>query len=56
MKTIAQQLNITKFPFEIKDEKGNLIYFEDITNFWVKREYDENSNQMYYENSNGLIM
>ena len=54
MKTKAQQLNIKQFPFEIKDENGNLIYFEDITNFWVKREFDENNNQMYYENSNGL--
>ena len=56
MKTKAQQLKIKQFPFEIKDEKGNLIYFEDVTNFWVRREFDENNNQMYYENSNGLIM
>ena len=28
MKTIAQQLNITEFPFIIKDENGNRIYFE----------------------------
>ena len=29
MKTIAQQLNVTDFPFEIKDKNGNQIYFED---------------------------
>jgi hypothetical protein len=28
MKTIAQQLNITDFPFEINDKNGNEIYFE----------------------------
>ena len=31
MKTIAQQLNVTEFPFEIKDKNGNLTYFEDST-------------------------
>jgi len=56
MKTIAQQLKVTEFPFEIKDEKGNRLYFEDVTNFWVIREFDEKGNIMYYENSNGLIM
>ena len=29
MKTIAQQLNVTEFPFEIKDKNGNRIYSED---------------------------
>jgi len=28
MKTIAQQLKITEFPFIIKDENVNQIYFE----------------------------
>ena len=28
MKTIAQQLNVKEFPFEIKDKNGNEIYFE----------------------------
>ena len=27
--TIAKQLKIKEFPFEIKDSKGNQIYFED---------------------------
>ena len=35
MKTIAQQLNIKEFPFEIKDENGNVIY------------YDSNNNVIY---------
>ena len=29
METIAQQLKIKNFPFEIKDDKGNEIYYED---------------------------
>ena len=53
MKTIAQQLNVKEFPFEIKDKNGNVIYFEDRTGFWVKSEYDSNGNVIYWENSNG---
>jgi len=56
MKTTAQQLNITEFPFIIKDENGNKIYSEDSNGYWIKREFDEKNNQTYYENSNGLIM
>ena len=52
-KTIAQQLNITKFPFEIKDEKGNRVYYEDSTGYWVKRHFDEKGNRIYYEDSTG---
>ena len=51
-KTIAQQLNITKFPFIIKDEKGNEIYCEDSKGFWRKSQYDEKDNEVYFENSN----
>lgn len=29
MKTIAQQLNVTEFPFEIKDKNGKQLYYED---------------------------
>jgi hypothetical protein len=54
MKTIAQELNITDFPFEIKDKQGNFIYKEVEDGFWEKWEYDERGNKIYYENSNGL--
>jgi len=54
MKTIAQQLNIKEFPFEIKDKKGKQIYFENSDGFWTKREYDQNGKEIYYENSNGF--
>jgi hypothetical protein len=39
-KTIAQQLNVTDFPFEIIDNQGNEIYFEDSCGYWSKSEYD----------------
>ena len=53
MKTIAQQLKITKFPFEIKDSSNNLIYFENSNGYWVKSEFDSNNNQIYCEDSDG---
>ena len=52
MKTIVQQLNVTEFPFEIKDKNGNLTYFEDSNWVWNKREFDSNGNIVYYESSN----
>ena len=53
MKTIAQQLNITEFPFKIKDKNLNRIYFEDSFAFWIKKEFDKNGNRIYFENSDG---
>jgi hypothetical protein len=52
MKTIAQQLNVTEFPFRIKDKNGNTLYYEDSNKFWVKYEYDSNGKYTYGENSN----
>jgi hypothetical protein len=37
MKTIAQQLNVRYFPFEIRDKNGNRIYFENSNGYWVKQ-------------------
>lgn len=54
--TIAQQLKIKEFPFEINDSNGKVIYFETSTEYWVKREYDDNGNLIYWENSNGRII
>jgi len=53
MKTIAQELGITEFPFEIKDKNGKEIYYEYSNGFWVKREFDSNGKEIYYENSDG---
>ena len=51
--TIAQQLKIKEFPFEIKDSKGNLIYYENSTGYWQKSEFDSDGNLIYFENSTG---
>ena len=51
--TIAQFLKVKTFPFIIKDEKGNEIYFEDSTGFWYKYEYNEKGNLIYLEDSDG---
>jgi len=53
-KTIAQFLGITKFPFEIKDEQGKIIYFEESTRYWDKSEYDPKGNKTRFENSRGF--
>ena len=52
MKTIAQQLNIKTFPFIIKDDEGNEIYYETFNGFWEKREYADGK-EIYFEHSNG---
>jgi hypothetical protein len=51
--TIAKQLKIKEFPFEIKDSEGNLIYFETSTGYWSKREYDSDGKEVYWETSDG---
>ncbi len=53
MKTIAQQLNVTEFPFEIKDKSGKVLYFERSDGYWWKYEYDSNGNEIYFERSDG---
>jgi len=53
MKTIAQQLNVTTFPFVINDKDGKRIYYEDSNDYWIKREYDAHGREIYYETSNG---
>lgn len=53
MKTIAQQLGIKDFPFEIMDKNGKQIYWEDSNGFWVKYEYDSNGKLIYSETSKG---
>jgi hypothetical protein len=53
MKTIAQQLNVKEFPFEIKDSNGKEIYYEDSNGRWYKGEYDSQGKEIYYEESDG---
>jgi len=51
--TIAKQLKIKEFPFEIKDSNGKEIYWEDSNGYWSKREFDSEGNRIYYENFKG---
>ena len=53
MKTIAQQLNVTAFPFVIKDKDGKEIYYEDSDGSWRKWERDANGKEIYCEHSDG---
>lgn len=39
------------FPIEIKDSNGKKTYYEDISNWWCKWEYDANGKQTCFENS-----
>jgi len=59
MKTIAQQIKWdfkTNDELEIKDKNGKQIYCEHSNGFWVKMEYNSESNLIYCEDSNGLII
>ena len=51
--TIAQQLNVTTFPFIVKNKDGDKIYREDSDGYWAKHEYDAQGNIIRFENSNG---
>jgi hypothetical protein len=51
--TMAQQLKVTKFPFVIKNDAGNEIYYEDSDGWWKKREWDDKGNEIYFEDSDG---
>ena len=42
--------------FEVYDEKGNVIYYENSKGNWAKWEYDEKGNEIYFENSKGEII
>jgi len=56
--TIGQWLN---WDFEangilkIKNKNGALLYHENSSGYWEKREYDSEGYRIYYEDSKGLI-
>jgi hypothetical protein len=57
--TFGQWLNWdfkTNGYLEILDKNGNPIYFESLTGYWAKREYDSKGNLIYYESSEGIII
>ena len=56
--TIGQQIKWdfeTNGELEISDKNGNLIYYEDSTGFWTKREYDSQGILIYYADSEGDV-
>ena len=53
-KTIAQELGVTDFPFEIRDSKGNLIYYERKDGYWARWERNEKGFFIHAENFTGL--
>ena len=38
-----------------RDERNNIVFYTDNTNFWTKSEYNEKNERIYFENSYGLI-
>lgn len=51
--TRAEELGITEFPYEERDENYQLTYTEDGNGRWVKYTYDDKGNNKYFERSNG---
>ena len=49
--TIAQQLKVTDFPFDIKDKNNKEIYFENSDGWWCKKERDTQGKIIRYEAS-----
>ncbi len=41
-----------KYPIELKDEDGNIVYFQDSNGHWTKSEYTD-GNCTYWEDSDG---
>ena len=57
MKTIAQQINWDfeqNGDLEIRDKNGRQLYIEG-GGYWSKSQYDSYGNEIYYENSIGVI-
>ena len=54
MKTKAQQLGITTFPYEERDKNGEVTYIETSDGYWAKYEYDNKGILTYREYSNGV--
>jgi len=52
--TIAQQLNIKEFPFEIMDKNGKVIYREGSNGFWSEYKYDTQGNRIGQKYSTGF--
>ena len=53
MKTKARELGIAEFPYKEFDDKGNVIYRENIDGYWAKYGYDKNGRMVYNEVHDG---
>ena len=52
--SIAQRLGIfNKFPFQIVNNNGYIVYDECVLGIWSERSYDEKGNQLTFKDSNG---
>jgi len=56
MTTIAKQLKIDYFPFEIYDKFGWLIYYEEEDGRWVRYENNDLGFPVYAEESSGYYI
>ena len=54
MKTKAQELGITDFPYKEYDKNVNLTYYEKNNGNWWKYGYDERGYRSHYENCLGV--
>jgi hypothetical protein len=54
-KAYEQRFGVQKGWLKLYDAKGNLIYCEDSSDWWMKCEYDDKGNVIYRESSNGGI-
>ena len=53
MKTKAQELGITDFPYEEYDDNGNVTYWENSRGDWELSVVNDIGNVTYYESSGG---
>ena len=49
VKTKAQELGITEFPYREFDKNGNITYCEYASGCWYKYKHDDMGNWVYYE-------
>lgn len=55
IKSIANIIHQKSHRLIIRDSNGNRLYVEGSDGFWVKRQFDKNCKETYYENSAGDI-
>ena len=61
MKTIRELTKLSngkeldiKYPIELKDKDGRVVYSENSNGYWEKREYDTDDNAVYHEDYSGF--